>query len=180
MQIPAHHSVIPHPGAVNPGLPAGASTRPISSPLDSSSSGSSSSASTSGAAITANDFLELLVTEMKNQDPTANTDPNEYIDQLVQVNSLEQLIQINQDLGGESATSSSTGSSASSATASGAVSKGNLSPNVSAHPNLPGAANQVAQAMERRPNAPSQFTFSQPGGQISAPLSAEIQSAAKP
>ncbi len=35
---------------------------------------------------------------MKNQDPAANTDPNEYINQLVQVNSLEQLIDINQNL----------------------------------------------------------------------------------
>src|SRR5581483_8607650 len=34
----------------------------------------------------------------KNQDPTAQTDPNEYINQLVQVNSLEQLIQMNQSL----------------------------------------------------------------------------------
>jgi flagellar basal-body rod modification protein FlgD len=40
----------------------------------------------------------LLVTEMQNQDPTADTDPNEYINQLVQVNSLEQLIDINQTL----------------------------------------------------------------------------------
>jgi len=48
--------------------------------------------------ITANDFLTLLVTEMKNQDPTANTDPNEYVNQLVQVNSLQQLISINQTL----------------------------------------------------------------------------------
>lgn len=49
------------------------------------------------ATITANDFLTLLVTELKNQDPTANTDPNEYVNQLVQVNSLQQLIQINQN-----------------------------------------------------------------------------------
>ncbi len=35
---------------------------------------------------------------MQNQDPTADTDPNEYINQLVQVNSLEQLISINQTL----------------------------------------------------------------------------------
>ena len=40
-----------------------------------------SSASTT---ISANDFLTLLVTEMQNQDPTADTDPNEYINQLVQ------------------------------------------------------------------------------------------------
>jgi len=54
--------------------------------------------STSSATISANDFLTLLVTEMQNQDPTANQDPNEYINQLVQVNSLEQLIGINQTL----------------------------------------------------------------------------------
>ena len=85
-----------------------------------SSSGSSngasngSSAADSDASITANDFLTLLVAEMKNQDPTADTDPNAYIDQLVQVNSLQQLIQINQDLGGDSSTTSNSGSSSSS------------------------------------------------------------------
>ena len=63
----------------------------------SASSGSNDSGSDS-ATISANDFLTLLVTEMQNQDPTADTDPNEYIDQLVQVNSLEQLIDINQTL----------------------------------------------------------------------------------
>src|SRR5579871_2815223 len=61
-------------------------------------SGSSGSTGGDGSTISANDFLTLLVTEMKNQDPTAQTDPNEYINQLVQVNSLEQLIQINQNL----------------------------------------------------------------------------------
>jgi flagellar basal-body rod modification protein FlgD len=50
------------------------------------------------ASITADDFLTLLVTEMQNQDPTANMDPNEYINQLVNVNSLQQLIAINQTL----------------------------------------------------------------------------------
>jgi flagellar basal-body rod modification protein FlgD len=70
-------------------------------------SGTSSSSSDS-ATISANDFLTLLVTELKNQDPTANTDPNQYINQLVNVNSLEQLISINQtlktDLGGTTTT----------------------------------------------------------------------------
>ncbi|HMG85613.1 MAG TPA: flagellar hook capping FlgD N-terminal domain-containing protein [Terracidiphilus sp.] len=60
--------------------------------------GGSGNAGSDSASISANDFLTLLVTEMKNQDPTANTDPNEYINQLVQVNSLEQLISINQTL----------------------------------------------------------------------------------
>ena len=76
-------------GALNPL----ANARPMSStPSASGSSGED------GSTVSANDFLTLLVTEMKNQDPTANTDPNEYINQLVQVNSLEQLISINQNL----------------------------------------------------------------------------------
>jgi len=61
-------------------------------------SSSTDTTSSSSAAISANDFLTLLVTEMQNQDPTADTDPNEYINQLVSVNSLEQLIDINQTL----------------------------------------------------------------------------------
>jgi flagellar basal-body rod modification protein FlgD len=86
--------------------------------LDSSSGTNSTSGSSGDSSITANDFLTLLVAEMKNQDPTANTDPNAYIDQLVQVNSLQQLIQINQDLGGDS--TSSSGSSSSTDTRAGA------------------------------------------------------------
>jgi flagellar basal-body rod modification protein FlgD len=90
----------------------------LDSSSGSGSSGSSSSADGS-ANITANDFLSLLVAEMKNQDPTADTDPNAYIDQLVQVNSLQQLIQINQDLSG---LGGSTSSGTSSDTSSQAVS----------------------------------------------------------
>jgi flagellar basal-body rod modification protein FlgD len=80
-----------------------------------SDTSSTSSSDSSSATISANDFLTLLVTEMQNQDPTADTDPNEYINQLVNVNSLEQLIDINQtlttDLG--SPATRATGSSAS-------------------------------------------------------------------
>jgi flagellar basal-body rod modification protein FlgD len=57
-----------------------------------------SSTGSDPATISGNDFLTLLVTEMQNQDPTSATDPNQYINQLVSVNSLEQLIQINQTL----------------------------------------------------------------------------------
>ncbi len=89
--------------------PVTASPLTAASPLDTgSTNGSDSSSDSNSATITANDFLQLLVTEMQNQDPTADTDPNEYINQLVQVNSLEQLISINQELGGTSAASSST------------------------------------------------------------------------
>lgn len=75
---------------------AGPGANPMSTPA--TSMADTSSSSTSSATISANDFLSLLVTEMKNQDPTATTDPNEYINQLVNVNSLEQLIDINQNL----------------------------------------------------------------------------------
>lgn len=59
---------------------------------------SSTSDSSNDATITANDFLTLLVSELKNQDPTQPTDPESYITQMVGVNSLQQLIQINQGL----------------------------------------------------------------------------------
>lgn len=61
-------------------------------------SSDTSSTATDGSTITSSDFLTLLVTELKNQDPTQPTDPNAYIQQLVGVNSLQQLISINQDL----------------------------------------------------------------------------------
>ncbi|MGA8109796.1 MAG: flagellar hook capping FlgD N-terminal domain-containing protein, partial [Acidobacteriaceae bacterium] len=68
------------------------------------------------------------------QDPTSQTDPNEYINQLVGVNSLEQLVDINQDLSGTASTTSGTGtgstsavSGATAATPGPAAASGNLS-----------------------------------------------------
>lgn len=58
----------------------------------------STSSTDTGTTVSSADFLTLLVTEMKNQDPTQPTDPNAYIQQLVGVNSLQQLISINKDL----------------------------------------------------------------------------------
>jgi flagellar basal-body rod modification protein FlgD len=76
-----------------------AASRPVQAE-DTGSPSASGSSSANTAAVTANDFLQLLIAEMKNQDPTANSDPTKFIDQLVQVNSLQQLVEINQDLGG--------------------------------------------------------------------------------
>jgi flagellar basal-body rod modification protein FlgD len=68
-------------------------------------------AAASSSTITANDFLTLLVAEMKNQDPTQPTDPNEYITQMVDVNSLQQLIGINSGITSlDTAAGASTGS----------------------------------------------------------------------
>jgi flagellar basal-body rod modification protein FlgD len=61
------------------------------------------------------------VAEMKNQDPTQPTDPNAYITQMVDVNSLQQLIGINQGVttldGVAGAGTSSSGSATSSISA---------------------------------------------------------------
>ena len=62
----------------------------------SGTSSSDTNSTTDEATITGADFLTLLVSELKNQDPTQPTDPNAYIQQLVGVNSLQQLIGINQ------------------------------------------------------------------------------------
>jgi flagellar basal-body rod modification protein FlgD len=82
--------------AANPLAPH--SAKSAATPSDTTTTSTTASTGSDGSTISANDFLTLLVTEMKNQDPTAQTDPNEYINQLVQVNSLEQLININQTL----------------------------------------------------------------------------------
>src|SRR5581483_6900989 len=88
-----------------------AAARPAQAQDTGSASGTGSS-TTNTATVTANDFLQLLIAEMKNQDPTSNTDPTQYINQLVQVNSLEQLVQINQDLGGGTTSSTASGDAA--------------------------------------------------------------------
>ena len=84
---------------------------------------STTSTGTSGATdssnITSNDFLTLLVSELKNQDPTQPTDPNQYITQLAQVNSLQQLISINQGIGTLDNAISATGSPSTGSSGSG-------------------------------------------------------------
>lgn len=79
---------------------AGALARPrVSSHSATENTGSTtSSTSIDSATVTANDFLTLLVAEMKNQDPTKPTDPTAYISQMVGVNSLQQLIGINKGI----------------------------------------------------------------------------------
>jgi flagellar basal-body rod modification protein FlgD len=73
------------------------SPRAVAKPKDATAPTSSSTSDSSD--ITSDDFLTLLVSELKNQDPTQPTDPNAYITQLAQVNSLQQLISINQGIG---------------------------------------------------------------------------------
>ena len=111
-----HHMTAAQALSANVAAPAAATSSNTAAKADATTS-STSSTSSDSSTISANDFLTLLVTEMKNQDPTANTDPNEYINQLVNVNSLEQLISINQTLTTDSSSSTST-TDATSSTAS--------------------------------------------------------------
>jgi len=114
------------------------------------------------------------VTEMQNQDPTANTDPNEYINQLVQVNSLEQLIDINQNLttalgsapptSGTSSTSSQAASSKNAQPASGLTAAGPAGAtqkgSASAHAHKAGAGAAAQPKGSRTAAAISQFANS--------------------
>ena len=106
----------------------------------SSPTNGSGSSSSDNSDITSQDFLTLLVSELKNQDPTQPTDPNQYITQLAQVNSLEQLISINQGIGtldGAVSPSSDAGSgsgSGASANAIAAVASANAASGLQAIP----------------------------------------------
>src|SRR5580692_9469829 len=78
---------------------------------------SSSSSDTSNNTLGPNSFITLLTAQLQAQDPLNPMDPSQMVDQLTQINSLQQLIQIQGDLqtivGGSSATSGATGSTAS-------------------------------------------------------------------
>jgi flagellar basal-body rod modification protein FlgD len=63
----------------------------------SKTSNSSSSAPTSST-VGYNDFLQLLIAQMKNQDPTSPTDMSQYMSQFAQMSSVEQAIQTNAKL----------------------------------------------------------------------------------
>ena len=59
---------------------------------------STSSSSALGGSSTSSTFLNLLVKELQNQDPTAPVDSTAMVGQMISLNSLDQLISINQTL----------------------------------------------------------------------------------
>jgi flagellar basal-body rod modification protein FlgD len=136
--------------AASAGSLAGAKAVPMAGPgSGTSSTGSTSTSTSDSATISANDFLTLLVTEMQNQDPTADTDPNEYINQLVNVNSLEQLISINQNLStalGVSSTSSSGTSTDASVAGKGATRAASGASGATHQGSIPAGAQSAAAA----------------------------------
>ena len=71
-----------------------------SSPVAASSSATTNAAAMASTSALGNEstFLQLLVAQMKNQDPTAPMDSSTFLTQLAQFSSLEQLIGIRQDV----------------------------------------------------------------------------------
>jgi len=78
-------------------------------------SSSASAQDTSDPNQAANDaqktFLNLLVTELKSQDPTSPMDPTQMVNQMLSMNELNELISINQILQSTFGTSASSASS---------------------------------------------------------------------
>lgn len=73
--------------------------------VSSTSTGTLNFSSLSGATMGKEDFLKLLVAQLQNQDPLNPQDATEFTSQMAQFSSLEQLIGINEGVGGLSATS---------------------------------------------------------------------------
>jgi len=86
-----------------------------SNPVTGTGGGSSATnaTGTNGATNIDSMFMQLLITQLKNQDPLSPMDPSTFVQQLAQVTSLDQLTQINQvlqntfgsNLGGTNSTS---------------------------------------------------------------------------
>lgn len=83
---------------------------PRATPSTGTNGATGNSNSSAGSASSLQDtFLNLLVTELQNQDPTAPVDPTEMVTQMVSLNSLDQLISINstlQNMSGSASTES--------------------------------------------------------------------------
>jgi flagellar basal-body rod modification protein FlgD len=73
---------------------------PIASAAASAASGSTSASGLAGAAPSKEMFLQLLVAQIKNQDPLNPTDSVQFVSQLAQFSELEQVIAIRSDLDG--------------------------------------------------------------------------------
>ena len=80
------------------------SQNPVTSPTAMTNQAASSTPTTPAATpsidglATENTFLQLLVAQIKNQDPTNPTDSVQFLTQLAQFSQLEQLIGIRQEL----------------------------------------------------------------------------------
>src|SRR5271154_327941 len=71
---------------------------PVATPAASTSSAAAASATAATQSLSYNDFLTLLMAEMKNQDPTQPMDPSQMVSQLATVSEVGQAVQTNTTL----------------------------------------------------------------------------------
>ena len=69
-----------------------------STPITTSTTATTSSSATASPSVDYDSFLKLLVAELQNQDPTAPTDPTQYMSQLASFSAVGQTVQTNQKL----------------------------------------------------------------------------------
>jgi flagellar basal-body rod modification protein FlgD len=74
------------------------STNPVVAASNPNSATSKSTPTTSGDAVTKNMFMQLLVAQIKNQDPLNPTDGVQFLTQLAQFQQLEQSMNMSQDM----------------------------------------------------------------------------------
>ena len=67
-------------------------------PTTPTATASSSTSAAQSATINYNEFLQLLITEMNNQDPTSPMDPTQQVSQLASFSAVEQQVQTNTTL----------------------------------------------------------------------------------
>lgn len=73
-----------------------------------STNATTAASSAATAAINFNDFLQMMIAEMKNQDPTNPSDPTQYLTQMAQFSNVQQGILTNSTLSSLLTTSSLT------------------------------------------------------------------------
>src|SRR5439155_22473714 len=73
---------------------------PLDSASGSKAASSSSSANTPNNQLDGNSFITLLTAQLQAQDPLNPLDPNQMVSELTQMNTLQQIIQIREDLDG--------------------------------------------------------------------------------
>ena len=123
MHVTSHYTLPPLVNTFDPGSITGL-TQTVN-PKASTGSTTSTTSTTSSDSDLGTTFLNLLATELQNQDPTDPVDSTAMVGQMISLNQLDQLISINQALTGSSS-STATGSvqpasQSSSASASGAT-----------------------------------------------------------
>ena len=73
-----------------------AAIKAADSPADTSSTNQTAASGLQNQQITTQDFMTLLTTQLQNQDPTNPVDPTQFVTQLAQFTTLDQVSQINE------------------------------------------------------------------------------------